>query len=150
MRHLFFRGKALLTGPQNSILGAAFVIMVMVVFSSVLGLVRQRLFLHFFTPAELSLFFASFRLPDLVFQLLAFGIFSSAFIPVFTKLHKKDEGVAFSTAARIINIALLGFVVFALIFSLLAVPVYSVFAPGYSGSEHVLWQEFFWRPKVFL
>ena len=138
MRHLFFRGKALLTGPQNSILGAAFVIMVMVVFSSVLGLVRQRLFLHFFTPAELSLFFASFRLPDLVFQLLAFGIFSSAFIPVFTKLHKKDEGVAFSTAARIINIALLGFVVFALIFSLLAVPVYSVFAPGYSGSEHVL------------
>lgn len=127
-----------MTGPQNSILGAAAIIMVMVVFSSVLGLVRQRLFLHYFTPTELSLFFASFKLPDLVFQLLAFGIFSSAFIPVFTKLHKRDPKEAFDTASRVINMALVGFIVFAIIFSILAEPIYSLAAPGYSVSEHTL------------
>lgn len=113
-------------------------IMIMAVASSVLGLIRQRLFLHYFEPEELSLFFASFRLPDLVFQLLAFGIFSSAFIPVFTKLYKKDERNAFSTAARVVNIALAGFALFAVVFSLLAEPIYSLFAPGYSSIEHAL------------
>lgn len=125
-------------GPQNSILGAAAIIMTMVMFSSILGLVRQRLFLSYFTPEELSLFFASFRLPDLVFQLLAFGIFSSAFIPVFTKVYKKDAKVAFETAARVINIALVCFTAFAILFSIFAVPIYSVFAPGYSADEHLL------------
>lgn len=138
MKRFFFSGRTFLTGPQNSILGAAFIIMVMVVFSSVFGLVRSRLFLSYFTASELSLFFASFRLPDLVFQLLAFGIFSSAFIPVFTKLYKKDRAYAFQTAARVVNIALAGFVLFAIVFSLLAEPIYSVAAPGYSASEHAL------------
>lgn len=138
MKHFFLRGKSFVVGPQNSILGAAFIIMMMVGFSSVLGLVRQRLFLSFFEPSELSLFFASFRLPDLVFQLLAFGIFSSAFIPVFTKVYSKDRKLAFETAAKVINFALLGFVIFAIGFSLLADPIYSVFAPGYTDSEHAL------------
>lgn len=132
------KGGKIITGPQNSILGAAFIIMIMVIFSSVLGIVRQRLFLNFFEPAELSLFFASFRLPDLVFQLLAFGIFSSAFIPVFAKLHKKDEKNAFENAARIINLALTGFIFFAIIFAVLAMSIYSLAAPGYSDAERAL------------
>ncbi len=136
MKRLLLSGKNFLNGPQNSILAAAFVIMAMVMFSSVLGLVRQRLFLHFFDPEELSLFFASFRLPDLVFQLLAFGIFSSAFIPVFTKVHAKDKHIAFETAARIINLALVGFIVFACVFAVFAAPIYSIFAPGYTDAEH--------------
>lgn len=135
MRHLLYRGKNIVTGPQNSILGAAAIIMSMVLFSSVLGLLRQRLFLSFFTPEELSLFFASFRLPDLVFQLLAFGIFSSAFIPVFTKVHAKNKTEAFATASRVINIALLFFTLFAVAFALLAYPIYSLFAPGYTTGE---------------
>jgi putative peptidoglycan lipid II flippase len=77
-------------------------------------------------------------LPDLVFQLLAFGIFSSAFIPVFTKLHRSDSKVAFETAARVINITLFAFIIFAIIFSLLAGPIYSLIAPGYTDPEHLV------------
>lgn len=138
MKHFFIKSKNFVTGPQNSILSAATIIMMMVVFSSVLGLLRQRLFLSYFQPEELSLFFASFRLPDLVFQLLAFGIFSSAFIPVFTKTHAKNKKAAFETAVRVINIALIGFIVFAVIFTLIAKPVYSIFAPGYTDYQHTL------------
>lgn len=138
MLRIFSRGKIFLTSPQNSILAAAFIIMMMVGFSSVLGLVRQRLFLYYFAPSELSLFFASLRLPDLVFQLLAFGIFSSAFIPVFTKVHSKDKKVAFETASTIINFGVIGLGLFAIVFILAAEPIYSLFAPGYSAPEHAL------------
>ena len=72
---LFNQGKKMLTDPQNSVLSAATVIMFMVVASRVLGLVRQRTLAHFFTPEELSLFFAAFRLPDTIFEVLVFGTF---------------------------------------------------------------------------
>lgn len=134
---VFYRGKNFLTGPQNSILSAAMVIMVMVVFSAILGLVRQRLFLHFFEPEKLALFFAAFRIPDLVFQLLAYGMFSSAFIPVFTKTHKNDPKRAFEVSNRVISIGLTIFVAFAILFALLADPIYSIIAPGYAGPERV-------------
>ena len=56
--------------------------MVMIVASRILGLVRQRVLANYFAPDELSLFFAAFRLPDTIFEVLVFGTFSSAFIPV--------------------------------------------------------------------
>ena len=112
--------------------------MAMVMVSTVLGLIRQRLFLHYFKPEELSLFFAAFRLPDLVFQLLAYGMFSSALIPVFTKTYKKNKKEAFEIANRIASISLGLFIVFAVAFSVFAYELYSVFAPGYSHEETLI------------
>ena len=134
--NVFSKGKALLTAPQSSILSAAFVIMIMVIFSTVLGLVRQRLFLHYFEPSELSLFFAAFRIPDMVFQVLAFGMFSSAFIPVFTKTHKRDPKEAFEISMRVMSIGLTVFIIFACVFAVFANSIYGLVAPGYSNQEH--------------
>ena len=64
-----------MTSPQSSVLSAATIIMIMIIASRALGLVRQRTLAHFFAPNELSLFFAAFRLPDLVFEVLVFGSF---------------------------------------------------------------------------
>ena len=66
------KGKKLIFSAQTSVLSAATIIMLMVVASRVLGLVRQRVLAHFFGAEELSLFFAAFRLPDLVFEVLVF------------------------------------------------------------------------------
>jgi len=121
--------------PQETILSAASVIMVMIVASRVLGLIRQRVLLSFFVPGELSLFFAAFRLPDLVFEVLTLGALSSAFIPVFTKLLKKDEKEAWETASRVVNLGLAMFMVVALAFGLMAHWLYQRVAPGYSLVE---------------
>ena len=121
--------------PQETILSAASVIMVMIVASRVLGLIRQRVLLSFFVPGELSLFFAAFRLPDLVFEVLTLGALSSAFIPVFTKLLKKDEKEAWETASRVVNLGLAMFIVVALAFGLMAHWLYQRVAPGYSLVE---------------
>src|SRR3989344_3192692 len=72
MNKIFDKGKKILFSQQSSVLSAASIIMLMVVASRVLGLVRQRTLAHFFTANDLSLFFAAFRLPDLIFEVLVF------------------------------------------------------------------------------
>src|SRR5581483_5275782 len=120
---------------QTSILSAASVIMIMTIASQILGLVRQRVLLIFFTPSQTALFFAAFRLPDLLFEVLIYGMFASAFIPVFTKLLKENEKKAWEVAAKIINISLLIFAIFAVIIAAFANPIYSVIAKGFSPGE---------------
>ena len=126
------KGRKVFLEPQGSVLSAATIIMFMIVVSRVLGLVRQRTLAHFFTPDDLSLFFAAFRLPDLIFEVLVFGTFSSAFIPVFTKSLKKGDNYAWGIAASILNIGLILFIFFAAIMAIFARNIYGVFSPGYA------------------
>ena len=109
------KSRKIFTDPQQSVLSAASVIMLMTVASRVLGLVRQRTLAHFFAPDELSLFFAAFRLPDTIFEVLVFGTFSSAFIPVFTKTLKDGPLAAWKVAGRVVNIGLAIFAILAII-----------------------------------
>jgi putative peptidoglycan lipid II flippase len=129
------KGKRFFTDPQESVLSAATVIMFMIIASRVLGLVRQRTLAHFFLPGELSLFFAAFRLPDLVFEVLVFGTFSSAFIPVFTKSLDKGNHNAWKIASTVVNLGLLIFILLAFIIGFGADFLYGIVAPGYSAAE---------------
>src|SRR3989339_658525 len=122
---------------QGSVLSAALVIMTMIVASRLLGLVRQRTLASLFTADQLSVFFAAFRLPDLVFEILVFGTFSSAFIPVFSRLVRKDEKDAWLLSSRVMNVALLIFCCLAVIFSILAPNIYRLIAPGYGFAEQL-------------
>lgn len=129
------KGKKLFVAPQVSVLSAASIIMLMVAASRVLGLVRQRTLAHFFAPSELSLFFAAFRLPDTIFEVLVFGTFSSAFIPVFTKTLKKGRAAAWQTAGIVVNLGLLLFAVLAVIAGFTADQIYAAFAPGFNLAQ---------------
>lgn len=110
----------------------------MIVFSQIFGLIRQWTILRFLGKETFSLYIAAFRLPDLVFEVFAFGAFSSAFIPVFSKYLRKDQKMAWDTAARVINIGLIIFLVFALIFGIFSYQFYSVVAFGFSETQTVL------------
>ncbi len=131
MEDLIAKGKRIINSQQNSVLSATSLIMVMIVVSMVLGLVRQRVLASYFAPESLSLFFAAFRLPDAIFQVLVFGTFSSAFIPVFTKSLKEGEAKAWLLAGKIVSIGLAIFLFAVAIVGFGAVKIYSVIAPGY-------------------
>lgn len=135
MKNFLEKGKKILLEPQSSIFSAALVIMMMVVLSQVLGVIRQRVLLALFTPDQYALFIAAFRMPDLIFEVLAFGAFSAAFIPVFTKVYEKDEKEGWDVAVRVLNIGTLFFATVAIIFSLFTDYFYRIFAPGFSPSE---------------
>src|SRR5687768_5016946 len=107
---------SLLSMRQNSILSGAFVLMVTVFASRFLGLIRDRLLVHNFDTTQAAIFFAAFKMPDLLFQLLIFGTLSVAFIPTFTDvLNKHGEEDAFDFASNILNLSLLLFTVLSII-----------------------------------
>ena len=74
----------ILTRREKNILSAASVIMTAVAFSRVLGLLRDRLLAARFSPEDLGVYYAAFRLPNMIFELLVMGALATAFIPVFT------------------------------------------------------------------
>lgn len=127
---------SLLTARQTSILSGATIIMATVVLSKVLGLIRDRLLAHTFSPDNVAIFFAAFRIPDLVFQLLIFGALSVAFIPVFTEILE-DEGKeeAFRLARSILALSLLILLFFTVIIYIFVDPLTSLVVPGFSESQ---------------
>jgi len=131
MEDLIARGKKIVNSQQNTVLSAATLIMIMIAVSMVLGLIRQRVLASYFDPGSLSLFFAAFRLPDAVFQVLVFGTFSSAFIPVFTKTLKDGEAKAWRLAGKVVSIGLAIFIFAVAVIGIFAPQIYSIIAPGY-------------------
>ena len=86
--------KQVFYGPQG-LRSATILLAVTLFLSNVLGLLRNILLAtQAHSLSELDPYYAAFRLPDLIFNLLVLGAISSAFIPVYTKVmkeHGNDE-----------------------------------------------------------
>ncbi len=130
---------SLLTARQTSILSAASIIMVTMMLSKILGLVRDRLLAHVFSPDKIDIFWAAFRLPDLIFQIVILGALSVAFIPVFTEhLESKGRADAFELTRGILNISLIIFIILAILVFIFASPIIAIFiAPGFSFDKQL-------------
>ncbi|EKE06367.1 MAG: integral membrane protein MviN [uncultured bacterium] len=135
LKTIFTKLKSLVFDQQHSVLSAASLIMVMIVASRLLGLVRQRVLAHYFISSDLSLFFAAFRLPDTIFEVLVFGTFASAFIPIFTSTLKDSKEKAWRTASIIANWGGVIFLVLAIIIIIFADPLYRIITPGFVFSD---------------
>ena len=100
--------------------------------SRLLGLLRSVIIADSFgTGAELDAYWVAFRLPDLVFQLLAGATLASAFIPVFAKTRAdRGEDAAWRLASSVLNLVLLATVAFAAAAFLLAPRIIPWLAPG--------------------
>lgn len=121
---------------QTSILSAAAIIMFMVAASRFLGLVRNRVFVHFFAPEQLDAFLAAFQLPDMLFDLLILGAMSSAFIPVFGKyLGQGKKREAWHVAVVTLNILLFFFVLLSAVIFIFAEPMYNLIAQGFTPEK---------------
>ncbi|MBI5349786.1 MAG: hypothetical protein HZB77_10805 [Chloroflexi bacterium] len=83
----------------------ASVVMAGFVVANLLGLLRQIIINRAFgTSAELDAYFAAFRVPDLLFNILAGGALGSAFIPLFAEfIEKNDHPHAWRLAIAITN-----------------------------------------------
>ncbi len=104
--------------------------------SRVLGLIRDRLLAgRFGAGDELDIYFAAFRLPDLIYSILIIGAISSAFIPVFAQYFKKDKKEAWYLTSGLFNLGVLILIILAGIFIILAPWLISIIAPGFSGAK---------------
>jgi len=102
------------------------------------GMLRNILIAsRFGIGAELDAYYAAFKLPDLLFSIVAGGALATAFIPVFADfLAEDDRAGAWRLAAAITNLVVLVVAVAALL-AALAAPwlVRSVIAPGFTPAE---------------
>ncbi|WP_196240341.1 murein biosynthesis integral membrane protein MurJ [Dyella choica] len=121
------RGHALLVGAG-------------ILCSRLFGLVRQRVFSHYFGLSDAAdIFSAALRVPNFLQNLFGEGVLSASFIPVYARLlaqHKQEEadrlaGAIFAILALIISlIVALG---------ILATPyLLWLIAPGYTGEKREL------------
>jgi putative peptidoglycan lipid II flippase len=113
------------------IVSAAFLI------SRILGWLRVVVIANTFGASkDLDAFFAAFRLPDLMFQLVAAGALGSALIPIVAGLLATGEEArawrVVSTVANLMLIGLLGLAALVLVFAPAIVPV---IAPGFGPVE---------------
>lgn len=130
---------SLLYSRQTSILSAATVIAATLMFSKILGLIRDRLLAHVFSPDKIDIFWAAFRLPDLIFQIVILGALSVAFIPVFTEhFENKGKEDALEMAGAVLNVFLAIFILVTILIFILAQPIISyVIAPGFSTERQM-------------
>ncbi len=126
----------LLTKKQSSVRSAATILMAMVFASRVLGLIRDRLLAARFSPDELGVYLAAFRMPNFLFELLVMGALTSAFIPVYTKyISKGKQEEAWRISATLINVSVLLLLVVAVPLLLWTKQISSLIAPGFTPRE---------------
>lgn len=68
---------------ENSVRGASLILIFTMTLSNVLGMLRDHFLAGNIKTSELDVYFAAFRIPDLIFNFLILGAITSAFIPVF-------------------------------------------------------------------
>ena len=126
---------------KRQIARAASIVMAGFVLSRLLGLGREAAIgYQFGTSRELDAYLAAFRIPDLLFQLIAGGALASAFIPTFTaQLARDDEEGAWRLASAVANLLLILLGALALVSAIAAEPlVRYIIAPGFDpATQHL-------------
>lgn len=128
--------KKLLNHSSKTVFSAAVILSITALTSRILGLFRDRLLAgNFGAGEELDVYFAAFRLPDLIYSILVMGAISSAFIPVFSQYFQKDKKEAWQMTSGVFNLLSLLLIFVALIFLFFAPWLVSFIAPGFSGEK---------------
>ncbi|MEP6718335.1 MAG: murein biosynthesis integral membrane protein MurJ [bacterium] len=128
------------TKPERSSGKSAFLVGAGILISRIVGLVRQRVFAHYFgTSAAGDAFSAAFRIPNFLQNIFGEGALSASFIPVYAKLLAHDDE---KEAAQVANavLGLLALVVSLIVLAgVLTTPyIISGIAPGFKGETREL------------
>ncbi len=126
----FFNNKSKTIAAAAFILGAASLV------SRLLGLIRDRILAgQFGAGDELDIYYAAFRIPDLVYSLLVFGAISAGFIPVFISYLQKDKEKSWYLANSILNLMTVSLISICFIFVIFTPWLMKLVAPGFDSEK---------------
>lgn len=124
---------------NNRIAQASVIVAIGTVVSRLIGLLRDHLLAKVFGAGEmLDIYYAAFRIPDFVYNLLILGTLTAAFIPVFNQELTRGKEYAQKFASNILNVSL---VCMSIVCALLwfAAPLIAPFVvPGFTGEKLTL------------
>src|ERR1700716_1607969 len=123
------------TGRASALAVAAGILL-----SRLIGLIRDRVFAHYFGNSDAAdAFKAAFRIPNFLQNLFGEGVLSASFIPVYAGLlARKDEDEARRTASAVAALLALSTSVLVLLGVLGTPYLINLIAPGFSGEKREL------------
>jgi putative peptidoglycan lipid II flippase len=139
--------KELFSGKINSITLAALLVASSSLVSRFLGIFRDRILAGEFGAGDtLDIYYAAFRVPDLIFNLIVLGALSAGFVPIFTSLlknptekiknvFKRDNQKAWNLVANVLNILVIFLIIFCGLGVIFAPWLMKLIAPGFSGEK---------------
>ncbi len=100
--------------------------------SRVLGILRSAVIARAFgSSPELAAYVVAFKLPDLIFQVLAGATLGSAFIPVFARIYRRDgSDSAWRLASNVLNLVTAATAVACVVAFIFAPVLVPLMAPG--------------------
>jgi putative peptidoglycan lipid II flippase len=135
------RPSAALLTRQFTIAQATVLLMASFFLSALLGAVRQVLFnAEFGAGSEANAYYAAFRLPDLLYSLVAGGALSSAMIPVLASVAAEEDDRAVRRLTALVLTSLLALFTLLTLVGELFAPAFvtGVLAPGFDAQTSEL------------
>jgi len=131
--------KRLFSNTESSITGAAIILGSASFLSRIIGIVRDRIFAHQFGAGDvLDTYYAAFRTPDLVYNLLIVGALSAGFIPIFLELKEKNKKEAWLVTNSVLNILAIGSLVVCAILFIFTPFITQHIVPGFDESKQTM------------
>jgi len=136
------RDSAIDSGPERSgpsagrvLVTASLILTIAALASRLLGWIRLLVIgSQFGVSRELDAYFAAFRIPDAIFQLVVAGALSAALIPVFSSYRARGQDAeAWQLASSVINLVLIALAAFSLVMAIFAPFFVPIIAPGFDA-----------------
>ncbi|OIO39618.1 murein biosynthesis integral membrane protein MurJ [Candidatus Falkowbacteria bacterium CG10_big_fil_rev_8_21_14_0_10_43_11] len=136
----------------NSITSAAIIVAAASMTSRFLGIFRDRILAGEFGAGDtLDIYYAAFRIPDLVYNLIVLGALSAGFIPVFTALCRKNSVIkkifysaercqneAWQVANAVVNLLGATLIILSAVFIVFAPQLTRLMTPGFGAEKQLL------------
>ncbi len=130
MNNFLKKTSNLIFSKQSGIFSSAILISFFIILSSFFGFLRYRVLATYFYKDQLDVFFASFKIPDLIYEILITGALTTTFIPLYLK-YKDDEKKLNINISSIINFIFLFLSIFIVLSYFFIDKIIYFLTPGY-------------------
>lgn len=134
MNTILRKTRDFIFAQQAGIISSTILISGMLLIARVFGFARYRVLNGYFTKEQLDLFYAAFRIPDFVFEILITGALTTTFIPFYLKYAKEKEKQSAITSS-IINLITIAMGILILILFISMPWLVQLVTPGFRDDQ---------------
>lgn len=123
----------------QSITGAAIILGGASLLSRIIGLLRDRVFAHYLGAGDiLDAYYAAFRIPDFLFNLLLAGALTAGFVPIFLELWHEKPAKSWAITNTILRLVAITMGLAGIVGVIAAPQLVPFITPGFNGEKLAL------------
>lgn len=128
--------QKIFNSQAKSISSAAMILAMSALISRILGLIRDRLLAGSFgASSNLDVYFAAFRIPDFIYNILIAGGIVVVLVPLFSEYFLKEKKEAWDFVNILLNIFLISLIFISIILGVFAPIIVRIITPGFNQEQ---------------